>query len=55
MGAGYTTEHHMRHALALAAEALDMGEFPIGAVVALNGSVIARGTTTEQREKRFLK
>jgi tRNA(adenine34) deaminase len=54
MGAGQTAEHHMRQALTLAAEALEMGEFPIGAVVVLNGSVIARGTTTEQREKRFL-
>jgi tRNA(adenine34) deaminase len=44
----------MRQALTLAAEALEMGELPIGAVIVLNDSVIARGTTTEQREKRFL-
>ena len=54
MGAGQTAKHHMRQALILAAEALEMGEFPIGAIIVLNGSVIARGTTTEQREKRFL-
>ena len=54
MGAEQTAEYHMRQALTLAAEALEMGEFPIGAVIVLNGSVIARGTTTEQREKRFL-
>jgi tRNA(adenine34) deaminase len=44
----------MRQVLALATEALEYGEFPIAAIVILDGEVIARGTTTEQREKRFL-
>ena len=54
MGASQTAELYMRQALTLAAEALEMGELPIGAVIVLNDSVIARGSTTEQREKRFL-
>jgi tRNA(adenine34) deaminase len=47
-------EYFMRQVLALATEALEYGEFPIAAIVILDGEVIARGTTTEQREKRFL-
>lgn len=54
MSTGQTAEHHMRQALTLASEGLEMGEFPIGAVVVLDGKVIAQGTTLEQREKRFL-
>jgi tRNA(adenine34) deaminase len=44
----------MRQCLALAAEALEHGEFPIGAIVILDDQIIGQGTTTEQREKRFL-
>ncbi len=44
----------MRRCLALAAEALEYGEFPIGAIVVLDGRIIGQGTATEQREKRFL-
>jgi tRNA(adenine34) deaminase len=44
----------MRRALSLAEEALALGEFPIGAIVVLDGRVIGQGTATEQREKRFL-
>jgi tRNA(adenine34) deaminase len=44
----------MRQALALAEEALALGEFPIAAVVVLDGQVIAQGTTSERRERRFL-
>jgi len=51
---GRFAEFHMKQALALAAEALELGEFPIGAVIVLDGRVIAQGTTSEQREKRFL-
>ncbi|MBN1147023.1 MAG: hypothetical protein JXA78_07195 [Anaerolineales bacterium] len=47
-------EEYMRVALALAAEALEFGEFPIAAIVVLEGRVIARGSATEQRERRFL-
>ncbi len=44
----------MRQCLALAADALECGEFPIGAIVVLDDQIIGRGTSTEQREKRFL-
>jgi tRNA(adenine34) deaminase len=44
----------MRQCLALAADALECGEFPIGAIVVLDDQIIGRGTATEQREKRFL-
>jgi tRNA(adenine34) deaminase len=54
MKAAKTPEHYMRHCLALAAEALEFGEFPIGAIVVLDGEIIGQGTATEQREKRFL-
>lgn len=47
-------EHHMRQALRLAEEALEHGEFPIAAIVVLDGQVIGQGTATEQREVRFL-
>jgi tRNA(adenine34) deaminase len=47
-------EHYMQQVLALAAEALEQGEFPIAAIVVLNGKVISRATASEQREKRFL-
>jgi tRNA(adenine34) deaminase len=49
-----TPEHYMRQALTLAAEALEQGEFPIAAVVVLDGEVISRATASEQRENRFL-
>jgi tRNA(adenine34) deaminase len=44
----------MRQVLTLAAEALELGEFPIAAIVVLDDEIIAQGTTCEQREKRFL-
>jgi tRNA(adenine34) deaminase len=47
-------EFFMRQVLALAAKALEYGEFPIAAIVVLDGELIAQGTTSEQREKRFL-
>jgi len=49
-----TAEHYMRQALALAAKALEYGEFPIGAIVVLDDEILGQGTATEQREKRFL-
>ena len=49
-----TPEHFMRQVLALAAEALEQGEFPIAAVVVLDDDIIAQATASEQREKRFL-
>jgi tRNA(adenine34) deaminase len=54
MSAGKSSEDFMRRCLALGAGALAYGEFPIGAVVVLDGEIIAEGTTSEQREKRFL-
>jgi len=44
----------MRHVLALAAGALEQGEFPIASIVVLDDEIIAQATTSEQREKRFL-
>ena len=54
MSAGNTPEHYMRQTLALAAEALELGEFPIAAIVVLHDRVIASASTSEQHEKRFL-
>ena len=47
-------EHPMRCALALAVEALEFGEFPIAAIVVLDGQVIGQAAASEQREKRTL-
>jgi tRNA(adenine34) deaminase len=49
-----TAECYMRQVLTLAAEALGLGEFPIAAIVVLDGKVIARATASERRERRFL-
>jgi tRNA(adenine34) deaminase len=54
MKAAETPEYYMRQALALAAEALEQGEFPIAAIVVLDDEIIAQATASEQREKRFL-
>ena len=47
-------EYYMWQVLDLAAEALEFGEFPIAAIVVLDGEIISRASTSEQREKRFL-
>lgn len=47
-------EYFMRQTLILAAEALELGEFPIAAIVVLNDEIITSATASEQREKRFL-
>ena len=49
-----TPETYMRRALALAEEALDLGELPIAAIVVLDDQILAQATASEQREKRFL-
>ncbi|MDX9832447.1 MAG: nucleoside deaminase [Anaerolineae bacterium] len=49
-----TPEAFMRHVLALAAEAMEQGEFPIASIVVLDDEIIAQASTSEQREKRFL-
>lgn len=46
--------YFMSEALRLAAEALQQGEFPIGAVLVLDDRIIAWGTASEKRERRFL-
>lgn len=46
--------HFMREALKVAAEGLEKGELPIGAVVVLDGQVIARAHTAERAEQRML-
>jgi len=47
-------EYYMWQVLDLAAEALEFGEFPIAAIVVLDGEIISRASTSEQRERRFL-
>lgn len=47
-------ECYMRQAMVLAAEALELGELPIAAIVVLDNQIVAQGTTSERREKRFL-
>jgi tRNA(adenine34) deaminase len=49
-----TAQYYMRQTLTLAVEALELGEFPIAAIVVLDDSIIASATASEQREKRFL-
>lgn len=45
---------YMKQTLALAAEALEQGEFPIAVMVVLGDEIIASAAASEQREKRFL-
>src|SRR5205823_756976 len=47
-------EGFMRDALSVAAQGLESGELPIGAVVVLDGRVIARAHTRERAEERLL-
>lgn len=47
-------ESCMRQVLALAAEALELGEFPIAAIVVLDDEILSQAATSEQQEKRFL-
>lgn len=54
MNAQEAAEHYMRQILTLAAEALEVGEFPIAAIVVLDGKIIARATASERGERRFL-
>ena len=49
-----TQEYYMRYVLSLAVEVLEQGELPIAAIVVLDDEIISQGSTTEQREKRFL-
>jgi len=46
--------HFMQEALKVAAEGLEQGELPIGAVVVLDGQIIARAHTAEVSERRML-
>ena len=54
MSAQERDECYMRKVLTLAGEALELGEFPIAAIVLLDGKVIGKATASEQRERRFL-
>ena len=47
-------EIYMEKVLHLASEALDNGEFPIAAMVVLDGEILSQAVTSEVREKRFL-
>jgi tRNA(adenine34) deaminase len=49
-----TPASYMRQVLTLATEALELGEFPIAAMVVLDDEILSRATASEQREKRFL-
>jgi tRNA(adenine34) deaminase len=49
-GAGMNDEDYMREALKSAQKALECGEIPVGAVIVLDGKIIARGYN--QREKK---
>jgi tRNA(adenine34) deaminase len=49
-----TPEYYMQQVLALAAEALEQGEFPIASIVVLDDEILSQATASEQREKRFL-
>jgi tRNA(adenine34) deaminase len=46
--------YYMEQALAQAAEALELGEFPIAAIVVLDDRIISRASASEKRETRFL-
>lgn len=46
--------HFMQEALKVATEGLEKGELPIGAVVVLDGQIIARAHTAEIAEQRML-
>lgn len=54
MNTDTTTESYMRRVLTLAEEALELGEFPIAAIVILDDKIVAQAAASEQREKRFL-
>ena len=49
-----TPKSYMQETLALAERALVCGELPIAALVVLDGRIIARATTREREEQRFL-
>ncbi len=49
-----TVEHYMRHTLSLAAEALELVELPIAAIVVLDDRIIGSATTAEKRKQRLL-
>jgi tRNA(adenine34) deaminase len=49
-----TPKDYMRFALTLASQALDLGEFPIAAIIVLDERIIASGSATEVRLKRYL-
>lgn len=49
-----TIESYMREAIRMAEIGLDAGELPIGAVIVLNGEIIARANTREVSESRLL-
>src|SRR5947208_1123144 len=47
-------DHFMREALRVAAQGLECGELPIGAVVALGNDILAAAHTAERAEQRRL-
>ena len=47
-------EQYMRRALALAAEAAEDGEVPVGAVLVRHGEIIGRGRNRREGDKNAL-
>jgi tRNA(adenine34) deaminase len=54
MNAVKITETYMKETLAIAEGALAMGEFPIAAILVLKDEIVAKASTAEVREGRFL-
>ena len=53
-GADVTHEDYMRQALALARQAMDEGEVPVGCVVVRDGEIVGRGRNRRERAKTAL-
>ncbi len=50
-----TDEDYMREALALAREAFEMGEVPVGAVAVWDGKIVGRGMNRRETDKNALR
>ena len=50
-----TDEEYMREALALAKEAFELGEVPVGAVAVWDGKIVGRGMNRRETDKNALR
>lgn len=50
-----TDEDYMREAIALAKEAFEMGEVPVGAVAVWDGKIVGRGMNRRETDKNALR